>query len=273
MIELSVNLNKFALLRNSRGGNVPDVLAAARVAIEHGAYGITVHPRPDLRHIRPADVYALATMLRRDYPGIEFNIEGNPIAPANDRGYPGFAALIARTRPDQCTLVPDGDAQLTSDHGWDMARDAQRLAPIIDTLRQSGARVCLFMDAQLTAAQTAAAMTTVSAVGAERIELYTGPFAADLGSGVAEDVALAPYLDAAAAATRAGLGVNAGHDLNLDNLPVFARIPGILEVSIGHALVDDALQVGFATAVARYVGVLRKAARRATTAPFAAPSP
>ena len=256
MIELSVNVNKIALLRNSRGGNVPDVLHAARVAIEHGAYGITVHPRPDLRHIRPNDVYALAELLRRDFPGIEFNIEGNPLAPANSQGYPGFDELVARTRPDQCTLVPDGDGQLTSDHGWDMDRDAQRLAPIIAGLKRSGARVCLFMDVQ-----AAAAMPAVRACGADRIELYTGPFAAAVAQGQDHAAALAPYAATTAAAQRAGLGVNAGHDLSLANLALFATIPGIAEVSIGHALIDDALTMGLATAVARYVALLRNAGR------------
>ena len=262
MIELSVNINKIALLRNSRGGNVPGVLHAARVAIEHGAYGITVHPRPDLRHIRPDDVIALATMLRNEYAGIEFNIEGNPLAPANDHGYPGFGDLVARTCPDQCTLVPDTDGQLTSDHGWDMHRDAERLAPIVELMKRSGARVCLFMDAQAVDTHAAQTMTAVRACGADRIELYTGPFAAALADGATDDTALAPYAATSAAARSAGLGVNAGHDLNLTNLPVFARIRGIAEVSIGHALVDDALQMGFATAVARYVAVLRNAARR-----------
>lgn len=266
MIELSVNVNKIALLRNSRGGNVPDVLQAARVAIQHGAYGITVHPRPDQRHILPDDVYALASMLRRDYPGIEFNIEGNPLAPANDHGYPGFAEMVRRALPDQCTLVPDGDDQLTSDHGWDMSRDAQRLVPIIEDLkRQHGTmRVCLFMDAA-----AGKSMSAVRACGADRIELYTGPFAAavaSLANGESPDAALAPYAAATAAAQAAGLGVNAGHDLNVTNLPIFARIPGIAEVSIGHALIDDALDAGLATAVARYVAVLRNAARSGTSA-------
>ena len=260
-VELSVNVNKIALMRNSRGGGEPDVLAMARLAMDHGAYGITVHPRPDLRHVRPDDVRALASMLRAEYPGAEFNIEGNPFAPANDRGYPGLLALVRETCPDQCTLVPDGDAQLTSDHGFDLAQDAERLRPLIAGLHAAGARVSLFMDAE-----SVAAMPIAASIGADRIELYTGPYAHAVQSGTAPAAAALPFGAAAQAATAAGLGVNAGHDLNLDNLGAFARIPGLLEVSIGHALVGDALLMGMGAAVARYVAVLRNAARIAARA-------
>ena len=258
MVELSVNVNKIALMRNSRGGDEPNVLAMARIAMDHGAYGITVHPRPDLRHIRPADVRALARMLRAEYPGAEFNIEGNPFAPPNDHGYPGLVALVEETQPDQCTLVPDSDDQLTSDHGFDIARDGDRLRPLVARLQQHSARVALFMDAE-----ALAAMRDVRALGADRIELYTGPYAQEVAAhpsnGTDCAAACVPFARAAAAATDAGLGVNAGHDLNLVNLPAFAAIPGLLEVSIGHALIGDALLLGMGTAVARYVAVLRRA--------------
>ena len=261
-VALSVNVNKIALMRNSRGGDEPNVLAMARLAMDHGAYGITVHPRPDLRHVRPDDVRALARMLRAEYPGAEYNIEGNPFAAANTRGYPGLVALVEETRPDQCTLGPDGDDQLTSDHGFDMASDGTRLRPLIAALHAAGSRVSLFMDAE-----SAAAMPLVRAAGAERVELYTGPYADAVQLGTHPAQAVVPFRAAAQAAIAAGLGVNAGHDLNLDNLGEFARTPGLLEVSIGHALVRDALLLGMGTAVARYVAVLRKAARAARHQP------
>lgn len=260
MVELSVNVNKIALMRNSRGGDEPNVLAMARIAMQHGAYGITVHPRPDLRHVRPDDVRALARMLRAEYPGAEFNIEGNPFAPANDRGYPGLLALVRETCPDQCTLVPDGDDQLTSDHGFDLQRDAGRLAPLIAELHDARARVSLFMDAE-----AAPTMAIAREIGADRIELYTGPYAEAVHAGTPPATACEPFAIAARAATAAGLGVNAGHDLNLDNLPAFAQVPGLLEVSIGHALVGDALLMGMGTAVARYAAVLRNAMVRPGT--------
>ncbi len=266
MVELSVNVNKIALIRNSRGGDEPNVLAMARIAMDHGAYGITVHPRPDLRHIRPADVRDLARMLRAEYPGAEFNIEGNPFAPANSHGYPGLVALVEQTQPDQCTLVPDSDDQLTSDHGFDIAGDGDRLRPLLARLKQHSARVALFMDAE-----SVDVMRDIRTLGADRIELYTGPYAQEVAANPTNDTtkaaACAPFARAAAAATATGLGVNAGHDLNLANLPAFAAIPGLLEVSIGHALIGDALLIGMGPAVARYVAVLRHAHsnRRLTT--------
>ncbi|HSG89933.1 MAG TPA: pyridoxine 5'-phosphate synthase [Pseudomonadales bacterium] len=255
MIELSVNVNKIALLRNSRGGPRPDLLELCRIALRAGAYGITVHPRPDQRHIRADDVPAIAAMLRAEFPDAEFNIEGNPFAPANDTGYPGLEALVAEARPDQVTLVPDGDDQLTSDHGWDLPAETTRVAPLIERLHGLGARVSLFMDAE------PAAIAAVPATGAERIELYTGPFAdAFIADGHREGpltrAAYTRFADAAAAAERAGLGVNAGHDLDLDNLVCFRRLPGLLEVSIGHALVADALEMGLSGVVGRYRRVL-----------------
>jgi pyridoxine 5-phosphate synthase len=256
MIELSVNLNKIALLRNSRGGDKPSVLEAAEIAINAGAYGITVHPRPDRRHVRPHDVTDLASMLRTRHRDVEFNIEGNPFAGARANGYPGFDALIESARPDQCTLVPDDDNQLTSDHGWDLNRDTARLVESIRRYRALGARVSLFMDPDLQQIDRAAA------IGVERIELYTGPFAEAVRAhgvdGAAAQSSFETFARAARHATAIGLGVNAGHDLDLVNLPLFSRITEVLEVSIGHALIGDALRIGLAAAVGAYLEVLRR---------------
>lgn len=250
MTVLSVNLNKIAWLRNARDGGTPDLLWAARTVIEAGAAGITVHPRPDQRHIRPADVYALADFLEA-YPAIEFNIEGNPFAGPRDNGYPGFDALIETTRPAQATLVPDSDDQLTSDHGWDLSADTRRLEAAIDRYQAAGARVSLFMDpepAQIERART---------VGADRIELYTGPFAdAAAEQGIDSTVTtriFERYLAAARYASQLGLGVNAGHDLDLFNLGLFRRIEEVAEVSIGHALISDALVMGLDRSVRAYL--------------------
>jgi pyridoxine 5-phosphate synthase len=251
---LSVNLNKVALLRNARNADVPSVLKAARIAVCAGADGITVHPRPDQRHIRPGDVLVLAETLE-----IELNIEGNPFhGPLGD--YPGFLQLVEQARPAQCTLVPDSTEQLTSDHGWNLATDGERLRPIIDRLRRQGCRVSLFVDPD---AETVA---RPRALGADRVELYTEAYARAHARGAAA-TALARYREAALAAQSAGLGVNAGHDLNLSNLEDFCRIvPGILEVSIGQALIADALELGLAESVRRYRECLARAeaARRAT---------
>ena len=244
MTALSVNLNKIALLRNSRPGNYPDVVAHGRVCLDAGADGLTVHPRPDRRHIRPGDVRALAALVA-SRPGCEFNIEGNPFAPPNS-SYPGLLALVAETRPQQCTLVPDGAEQLTSDHGFDLRRDGEALRPVLARCRALGARVSLFMDPDLDQISRAAAL------GAERIELYTGPYAAAWARGDGE-AELERYRAAAAHACALGLGVNAGHDLNLHNLGAFAQtIPGLLEVSIGHALIVDAIAMGLDSAVRAY---------------------
>lgn len=255
MTALSVNLNKIAVLRNSRGGRLPDPLEAARVCIDAGCQGITVHPRPDGRHIRSHDVYALAQLLADQAPGIEFNIEGNPFAAA--RGdYPGLLALAERVRPDQCTLVPDGDDQLTSDHGFVLARDRERLVPVVAALKSLGIRVSLFMDAG------SPDIAGVAAIGAGRIEIYTGPYAEAFAEGRADD-ALDLCRATADDARAAGLGVNAGHDLDQANLgPLLSAVPDIAEVSIGHALIGEALYDGLGPTVRNYLRVIAAAGTR-----------
>ncbi len=239
---LSVNLNRVALLRNSRNVGLPDLMHAARMALEGGAQGITVHPRPDARHIRRQDVRDLAALMRQ-WPGVEFNIEGNP--------FHGLLDIVAEARPDQCTLVPDDAAAATSDHGWDLSRDATRLQQVMPQLKATGARISLFMDPD------PAAMSAARALGADRVELYTEPYARAFAEGNVAAV-LGGYVAAAAAARVAGLGVNAGHDLNRDNLPPFLRaIPDVLEVSIGHALVADALEFGLRDTVRLYFEAIR----------------
>jgi len=246
MTVLSVNVNKIAVLRNSRGGAEPDVVTAARTCIAAGAGGITVHPRPDRRHIRPDDVRVLSALCRGT---VEFNIEGNGFAPARE-DYPGLLALVAETRPTQCTLVPDSDGQITSDHGFDLARDATRLRPLIAELKSHGARVSLFMDAD------AEDIARAAELGADRVELYTGPYAEAFARGD-----YARELDACARAAQhahaAGLAVNAGHDLNQANLGALKRsIPFLAEVSIGHALISEAIYAGLAPTVAAYLQIL-----------------
>lgn len=253
MTALSVNVNKVAVLRNARGGRVPDVVNAAQACLEAGAHGITVHPRPDARHIDAADVLALAALCRAR--GAELNIEGNPFAPPRG-SYPGFHALCAQARPAQATLVPDHDAQLTSDHGLDLARDAERLRPHVAALRTLDCRVSLFVEAGDPAVAEAAA------IGADRIELYTGPFAAAFAAGDATR-ALARCADSAARAQVAGLGVNAGHDLSQANLRMFLdAVPGVTEVSIGHALIGEALHAGLDATVRAYLHLLSASPRR-----------
>lgn len=249
MTVLSVNVNKVAVLRNSRGGREPRVEAAAEAAIAAGAGGITVHPRPDQRHIRPDDVRVLAGLVAGR---AEYNLEGNPFAPPRD-GYPGFLALVAEVRPHQATLVPDGDGQLTSDHGFDLARDATRLRPLVAALKALGTRVSLFMDPGAEHVELAAE------IGADRIELYTGPYAEAHAAGDAS-AALARCAQTARRAQAVGLGVNAGHDLSQANLGDFLRgVPGVLEVSIGHALVGEALYAGLDATVRAYLGILARA--------------
>ncbi len=246
MTLLSVNLNKIAVLRNSRGGREPDICAAAQTCLDAGCGGITVHPRPDLRHVRPDDVRALASMLRGR---AEYNIEGNPFAPARG-AYPGLLALVREVRPTQVTLVPDSDGQITSDHGFDLAADRERLAPLIDQLRECGCRVSLFVDPGAEHLELAAAL------GAERVEIYTGPYAEAFAAGDAH-AALAECVETARQAQKLGLAVNAGHDLNQANLGTLrAAIPGLAEVSIGHALIGEALYEGLAQTVRNYLQIL-----------------
>lgn len=242
---LSVNLNKIALIRNSREGNYPDLIAHGRTCLEAGVDGLTVHPRPDQRHIRASDIPALAKLLQ-EWPEAEFNIEGNPFAESMG-SYPGFMALVSAQPPHQCTLVPDSNEQLTSDHGFDLAKDGARLQPIIAQLKSQGIRISLFMDPDLKQIERA------SDLGVERIELYTGPYALAHGqSDPALSEILQSYVAAADRARELGLGVNAGHDLNLDNLGEFLRVVRAQEVSIGHALTVDALAMGLTPAVTAY---------------------
>jgi len=254
VIALSVNLNKIALIRNSRDTRNPDIPQHAQMCIDAGADGITVHPRPDQRHIRASDCFDLAAML-----SVEFNIEGNPMAGPRKSGragvgdYPGFMELVREIRPAQCTLVPDGDAQLTSDHGFDLRRDGDTVAPLVAELKSLGIRTSLFMDPDEEQIRLAAQ------TGTDRIELYTESYARAYER--REDVAtiLGQFARAAEVATEEGLGVNAGHDLDLHNLPGFAAgVPGLLEVSIGHALTVDALRMGLADTVAAYQRALGK---------------
>jgi pyridoxine 5-phosphate synthase len=234
---LSVNVNKVALVRNPRHLGIPSVTRAAQLCLEAGAQGITVHPRPDERHIRASDVQELHELLQQ-WPQAEYNIEGNPFHNLMD--------FIRAQRPHQATFVPDGEDQFTSDHGWIFPQDAERLAPLIAECRALGVRVSLFMD------PIAEQMAAARAVGADRVELYTEPYAAAWGKPEQEQQ-LEAYRAAAQAALDAGLGVNAGHDLSLDNLAAFvAGVPGLQEVSIGHALIADALERGYAGAVQAY---------------------
>lgn len=240
------------MLRNSRGGDAPDIVRAARTCIEAGAHGITVHPRPDARHVRAADVHALAALA--DLHRVELNVEGNPFAPPRP-GYPGLLPLCEAVRPAQVTLVPDGDGQLTSDHGFDFDRDGAALAPVLAQLRAWGCRTSVFVDADAGAGDARDAVRA-AALGADRVELYTGPFA-DAHARGAAGALLAGCAAVAARACAAGLGVNAGHDLSQRNLGDFlAAVPGVLEVSIGHALIDEALYDGLARTVSAYLRIL-----------------
>lgn len=240
---LSVNVNKVALVRNTRHIGIPSVVRAAELCLQAGAQGITVHPRPDERHIRPADVRDLAALMRQ-WPAAEFNVEGNPFA--------NLMPLVREVRPHQVTFVPDTDDQFTSDHGWTV--DAlPSLRAVIDEAHALGARVSLFMDPD------AAAMRAAREAGADRIELYTESYARAHGT-PQQDSVLEKFAQAAAAAQAAGLGVNAGHDLNRTNLADFLRaVPGVLEVSIGHAFVADALELGYAETVRAYQRLLARA--------------
>ncbi|MCI4440804.1 pyridoxine 5'-phosphate synthase [Tibeticola sp.] len=241
---LSVNLNKVALVRNTRHLGIPSVTRAATLCLTAGAHGITVHPRPDERHIRAHDVYELAELLQ-DWPGREYNIEGNPFHNLMD--------FIRAVRPHQATFVPDAQGQFTSDHGWTFPDDAERLRPLIHECQTLGVRVSLFMD------PVPEQMAAARAVGADRIELYTEPYAAAYGH-ASETEQLERYRAAALAALDAGLEVNAGHDLNRDNLTDFLRqVPGVREVSIGHALISDALELGYDATVRAYLDCIARA--------------
>lgn len=241
MTNLSVNLNKVAMLRNARPLAIPSVVKIGEISIAAGAQGLTVHPRPDERHIRRTDVYDLAKLLK-NYPTVEYNIEGNPFESP-------FMEIIRDVRPDQCTLVPDNPNQNTSDHGWNVSENAARLKEIIGELNELGCRVSLFMDPDIEQ------IRQVPPLGCSRIELYTEPYATAYREGKGEE-SFEVYRKAAECAQSLGIGVNGGHDLNLENLPKFKEIPNLLEVSIGHALTADALEMGFAGAVKAYLQVL-----------------
>jgi pyridoxine 5-phosphate synthase len=246
MIRLSVNVNKVATLRNSRGGRSPSVLEAVDVCIAAGSPGITVHPRADRRHITPEDVRAIAQALRARPDKIEFNIEGDPRAE--------LVELVEEVRPDQCTLVPVVPGEVTSQAGWQAGPETAGLPALIRRLRALGIRVSLFVDPQR------AAIDWAASVGADRVELYTEPYARAFERGPEEGRrAFEQYADAARAAHDLGLGVNAGHDLDLDNLTLFRQLPFLDEVSIGHAIMSRALFVGLSTVVQEYLSVLAAA--------------
>ena len=243
---LSVNLNKVALVRNTRHLGIPSVTRAATVCLEAGAHGITVHPRPDARHIRSTDVHELHALLKQ-WPQAEFNIEGNPFHNLMD--------FVRELRPHQATFVPDSEGQFTSDHGWNLRTDGERVRPLIAQARALGVRVSLFMDAD------PEAMPLAREVGADRVELYTEPYAAAWGT-PGQQRELRRFAAAAQAAQAAGLGVNAGHDLSRENLTDFLRaVPGVQEVSIGHALISDALELGYAVTVREYLAAIARASR------------
>ena len=243
MTKLSVNLNKIALLRNQRNIDIPSVIESAKIVIKAGAYGITVHPRPDERHITYADVYELAALVATQ-SNVEFNIEGNPFSGK-------YMEIVPKVKPNQATLVPDAPSASTSDHGWNLDDDADRLIPVIRELKGLGIRVSLFMDPDVPAIKMA------KEVGANRVELYTEPYARAFRTAQKPDEVLQEYITAAEAAADFGLGLNAGHDLNLKNLRKFCRaVPDLLEVSIGHALIADAVEMGLFNAVREYLSIL-----------------
>ena len=240
-IKLSVNVNKVATLRNSRGGAEPDVLKAVDACISAGAPGITVHPRADERHIRRSDVHAIAARLKAS-PHIEYNIEGDP--------RPDLLELVLNVRPTQCTLVPVQPGEITSQAGWPPSTSVEELTPIVGRIKKLGVRVSIFID------PVADAVKWAAAVGGDRVELYTEPFARAFESGRGE-ASFQTYADAAELAHSLGLGINAGHDLDLNNLTLFRRLPHLEEVSIGHALISHALYVGLERSVRDYLDALR----------------
>mgnify|MGYP001196215475 FL=1 len=244
MTNLSVNVNKIAWLRNARGGKTPDIVELSKIIIDCGAAGITVHPRPDLRHITPDDVYQLRELTLNE--NIEFNIEGNPYSEANSK-YPGFKEIIKIAKPDQCTLVPDSLEQITSDHGWDfIKKDLDRDIELVELLKEHTNRVSFFLDPvedQLIGAKK---------VGADRIEFYTGPYAENPGPSTIE-----PFVRCYDIARKLGLGINAGHDLDLLNLQFFLKNVPADEVSIGHALISDSLLIGLENTVKQYLALCK----------------
>jgi pyridoxine 5-phosphate synthase len=241
---LSVNVNLVAQVRNRRNLSYPSVTRAALLCLQAGAHGITVHPRPDERHIRPHDVHDLAALLQA-WPTREFNIEGNP--------FQNLMEHVRAVRPHQCTFVPDSEAQTTSDHGWDLAHDGERLRPLIAQAHALGVRVSLFMDAE------PSQMAAAKAIGADRVELYTEPYAQAFG-GAHEAEQSVRFAAASQAAQAAGLAVNAGHDLNRANLTSFlSQVPGVSEVSIGHALMSDALELGYTATALAYLRCIEEA--------------
>jgi pyridoxine 5-phosphate synthase len=247
MVRLSVNINKVATLRNSRGGSIPAVTDAVRVCLDAGAPGITVHPRADRRHITPDDVRDVARLLANVGAPVEYNIEGDP--------RPDFLALVREIRPHQCTLVPVMPGEVTSQAGWPPGSPQDALTSAVESLGRDGVRVSLFIE------PTTEAVDWAADVGAARVELYTEPYARAYERGESErQRSYAVYAAAARRAHARGLGVNAGHDLNLDNLPLFATVPHLEEVSIGHALISHALFVGLDRAVRDYLAVLSAAA-------------
>ena len=241
---LSVNLNKVALIRNTRHLGIPSLIRAANQCLEAGASGITLHPRPDERHIRAHDVADIAAMMK-DWPAKELNIEGNPLQ--------NLMGFVRKYQPNQATFVPDSEGQFTSDHGWSPEHDSTKLRPLIAEAKALGVRVSLFMDAE------ASSMAWAKSVGADRVELYTEPYAAAWGT-AQQSAQLARFANAAQAAIDAGLQVNAGHDLNLDNLTAFIQqVPGVQEVSIGHALIADALEMGYSETIKAYLRCIHAA--------------
>ena len=239
--KLSVNINKYALLRNSRGHNMPDLLQVCDVVVAAGAHGITVHPRRDERHVHLADVPALADHLARHHPHIEFNVECE--------AHPSLVDLVLAVRPHQCTLVPVTPGEVTSDHGWDPQTAGPALAPVLDALRLAGIRSSCFADCDPTV------MSAFAALGVDRVELYTGPYAWAWGTD-AQQTEQDRVWASAEAAVASGLAVNAGHDLDRDNLAGLQGCPGLLEVSIGHASICRALEVGTTAAVQELLAAL-----------------
>lgn len=243
MTQLSVNVNKIALLRNSRGRDFPSVVGFVEQLLGFGVTGITVHPRPDQRHITTADVYAISELLTQ-YPEVEFNMEGYPAEE--------FLSLVRAVRPTQCTLVPDEPGQLTSDHGWDVPAQEQLLLAVLTRLREEGIRSSLFMDPD------PAAVSGLESLPVDRIELYTEEYAQSFGK-QGETQVWERYRRSAEASNAMGIGVNAGHDLDLANLPRFLEIPKILEVSIGHALVVESIQQGIEPVIRQYQAITSQA--------------